>query len=281
VQWLGAQNVLGVDKNANLFPGFGPGLRAALLEETRRFASHVVFDASGSFAELLTADYSFLNAELAAHYGVSGPGGSGLVRTAYGDGRRAGLLGHASVLATQAHSDQTSPIRRGLLVRRHLLCQDLPPPPPDAASVPVVDPAATTRERFAQHTADPACAGCHTVIDPVGFGFEHFDAAGRWRDREGDLPIDASADMNDVEQLGSGSHAPFASLPELAATLAGSEAAPACFVRQVYRFTRGFKETLAERCARETLEARFRASGGDVRELLVDSVLLPDFVERW
>jgi hypothetical protein len=166
LQWLGAEAVTTVDKNPSLYPGFDGPVRQALADETAAFAAHVVFDSSGRFEELFTADYTVLDPVAAGFYGLAAPGGgTGVVQ--YGDGRRSGLLGHASLLAATAHSDQTSPIRRGLFVRRQLLCQDLPPPPANAGGVPDVDPDASTRERFAQHTADPVCAGCHRYTDRV------------------------------------------------------------------------------------------------------------------
>src|SRR5690606_9777345 len=137
------------------------------------------------------ADYTFANADLAEIYGMSGATGSELVRTPWPDGARAGLLGHASVLASYAHSDQSSPILRGLFVRQTLLCQSVGSPPPNAGGVPEVDPSATTRERFRQHTDDDFCRSCHQYIDGVGFGFERFDALGRLRETENGHPIDA------------------------------------------------------------------------------------------
>lgn len=170
-----------------------------MIEETERFALHVIFDGSGRYDELLAADYTFANARLAALYGLDRPSGEAFERVAYADGRRAGLLGHASVLASTAHSDQTSPIRRGLFVRRRLLCQEFPPPPADAGGVPDVDPTASTRERFAQHTEERACASCHRYIDPVGFGLETFGPIGAWREDDGGHPIERGGDMNDVD----------------------------------------------------------------------------------
>jgi len=274
LQWVGGQQVVGVDKRADLFAGFDATTRRSLADETRRFAEHVVYDGTGTFEELVTADYTILDATAARFYGVTGTG-----RVAY-DGRRAGLLGHASILATTAHSDQTSPIRRGLFIRRNLLCEDLPPPPPFAGSVPDVDPNATTRERFAMHTDNPVCAGCHRYIDDVGFGLERFDPVGRWREQENGRPIDASGDLNDVERLGTDTSAPYATLPELARALAASQAAPSCFVRQYLRFSRGLRETLAQRCDRRWIERRFDTSHHDVRELMIQSVLAPSFLER-
>jgi hypothetical protein len=146
--------------------------------------------------------------------------------------------------------------------------------------LPAVDPNATTRDRFAMHSANPTCRNCHHFIDPLGVGLERFDPVGRWRDNENGKSIMAGGDVVDVERLGTGTSAPYQTLPELARALADSTAAQSCFVRQYLRFSRGVRETLAERCARVKLEDKLTASGGDIRELMVQSVLSPDFVER-
>ena len=273
LQWSGGEAVLTGDKRKDLFPGFDDATRAALAKETRAFAASVVFEGSGTLRELLTADYTILDATAAKFYGTAAG------KVSYG-GKRAGLLGHASVLSATAHSDQTSPIRRGLFIRRNLLCQELPPPPPFAGGVPDVDPNATTRERFAMHTKNAVCAGCHRYIDGVGFGLEHFDPVGRWRETEAGKPIDASGNMNDVERLGTGTDAAYSSVPQLAATIADSRAAQSCFTRQYLRFARGMRETLAQRCGRLWLEDKLAAANGNIRELIVQAVLAPDFVVR-
>jgi len=275
LQWIGGQAIATAEKRTDLFPDFDDATRAALADETRNFAADVVFDGSGKLEDLIAGDYTVLDPVAAKFYGVTGTG-----RVSYADGKRAGVLGHASLLATTAHSDQTSPVERGLLIRRNLLCEELPPPPPFGGGLPAVDPNATTRDRFAMHSNVPACRSCHTYIDGVGFGFEGFDAVGRWRATENGKPIDTSGDMNDVERLGTDTGAPYQTVPALARIIAGSQAAPACFVRQYLRFSRGLRETLAERCARLDLNNRFATAGHDVRELMVQSVLTPDFVER-
>jgi hypothetical protein len=277
-QWLGIERLTTTRKRPELFPQFTDHLRASMIRETETFVSRVILE-GGRLRDLFTAGYTFVDAELAALYDMQG-GSSGFERADYPEGQRAGIFGHASILAATAHSDQTSPILRGLFVRERLLCQDLPPPPAFAGGVPEVDPNATTRDRFEQHTADPVCAGCHQYIDDVGFGFERFDAIGAYRETEQGLAIDARGDMNDVEGLGTGVPAPYASLPELAQIVADSRAAPDCFVRQYYRYARGFRESLADRCARQWLEERFAASGYDLRELMVDVAVSPDFVRR-
>jgi hypothetical protein len=144
--------------------------------------------------------------------------------------------------------------------------------------VPKIDPNATTRDRFAQHTANPFCASCHKHIDPVGFGFERFDAMGKLRDTENGKPIDAKGDMTDVEGLGKGTSAPFSDLSTLGKTLGASKAAEACVAKQLYRFTRGVMED--DMCTTRPYEARLAAKGGDIRELLVDLVSSDDFTVR-
>jgi hypothetical protein len=274
-QWLGIESLPELTK-ADAYP-FDPSVRAAMREETRRLVEYVVFDGSHHLDEIFTADYTFANAALAKHYGLAGAG-QDFTKVKYPDGTRAGILGHGSILASTGHSDQTSPIRRGLFVRRRLLCQEFAPPPPNAGSVPKVDPSATTRERFAQHTADPFCKSCHQYIDDVGFGFERFDTVGRARDTEAGKPIDAQGDMNDVEGFGKGTHAPFSTMAELGHVLASSDAAKTCIARQVYRFARGQLDD--DVCQIAPIKQRFFDSGGDLRELLVAVVTDPSFVGR-
>lgn len=279
-QWLGVERLSSMDKNAALYPAWDTALAASMREETRRFVTWVVFDGGHTYGDLLRSTTTFADQDLASLYGVSGVGAGEWAQIQTPSGQRSGLLGQAGILASTAHSDQSSPIRRGLFVRQTLLCQSLGSPPPNAGGVPEVDPDATTRERFAQHTADPGCSSCHQYIDGVGFGFEGFDAIGAWRTLENGVPIDTSGDMNDVEGLGTDSSAPYHSLPELAEILASSDAAPTCFTRQVYRFSRGALEESGGECTVLTLEERFAAAGFDLRELLIAAVTEPDFVLR-
>ena len=277
LQWLGAEGVATAPKNEGMYPSFTPSLRTAVLEESRAFFTHVVFEGKGTLAELLTANYTFANEELARLYGLPGVQGAALRKVPL-DGRRAGILGHASVLAATSHSDQSSPIRRGLFVRRSLLCQDFPPPPANPGGIPKIDPNATTKERFRQHSANEACKSCHQYIDEVGFGFERFDAIGQYRETENGQPIDGVGDMNDVEALGRGTRAPFSSLPELASTLAASESARRCFVQTAQGYTLGDTALGANSCA--TRAGRFAASGGNIRELLLDVLSSPETLVR-
>jgi len=276
--WLDVDRVLTADKRADLYPGFDAATRAALHAETGRFVAHVALADTGRFAELFTANYTFMDALTARHYGHAALDGDAPRRVATDPRRHAGVLGHASVLAATAHSDQTSPIKRGVFVRERLLCQVFGAPPPEAGGLPAVDPSATTRERFRQHTDNDACASCHRYIDDLGFGFEHFDPVGRWRDDDGGKAIDAHGELTDREGFGTGTTAPFDGLPALGALIADSRAARACFVTQVARYAWG--DLVEDPCAVADLQARFEASGGDIRRLLVDVFRQPGFVER-
>jgi len=278
-QWLGIEPVTTTARAAEWDAVFTPAVRAAMREETRRLVTHVTFDASGRFDELFAADYTFANEALADVYALDGVTGDALQWVALDD-RRSGLLGHGAILATTAHSDQTSPIRRGLFVRQRILCQDFPTPPGDAGGVPDVDPDATTRERFAQHSSDPSCNSCHQYIDPVGFGFEHFDPIGAWRAMDGAHPIDAHGDLNDVEGFGTGTSAPFTTLPELAEILTASDAARRCFSRQYRRFVRGAIETRDDRCALAAIDEAFVDADLDILEMMVAVTLDPSFALR-
>ena len=280
-QWLGTENVTGVDKNASLYPAFTDAIRHDMDEEARRFVAHVAFDSTAhAFSALLTSDDTQVNDELAAFYGLPTKGTPGFHTASWPAGTRPGVLGEGAMLATWAHSDQTSPVKRGLFVRRRLLCEDLPPPPPNVGSVPAVDPNSTTRQRFQQHDANEACASCHTYIDHVGFGFEHYDPVGLYRDTENGMPIDASGDMSDVDGLGTNTHATFTTLGGLAQTLGNSPTPTSCFTRQYLRFARGYHETLADRCARGTILDTFHQHGGDIQELMIAVTKSPDFVVR-
>ena len=200
-QWLYLRNLRVAAPNGVLFPTFDDNLREALRRETELFFESQLRD-DRSVVELLTADYTFLNDRLARHYAIPGVYGSHYRRVSYPDDRRAGLLGHGSVLLVTSHPNRTSPVVRGKWVLENLLGAPPPPPPPDIPALSENDEGGeptTVRERMEQHRANPTCAACHAKMDPLGFALENFDAIGRWRsvDREADAPIDPSGTMPD------------------------------------------------------------------------------------
>ena len=200
-QWLYLRNLRTVAPNGTLFPTFDDNLREAFRRETELFFESQV-RADRSVLDLLSADYTFLNDRLARHYGIPGVYGSHYRRVDYPDERRAGLLGHGSILTVTSHPNRTSPVVRGKWLLENLLGAPPPPPPPDVPALAENDEGiapATVRERLEQHRANPTCAACHAKMDPLGFALENFDAVGQWRtaDAEARAPIDASGTLPD------------------------------------------------------------------------------------
>lgn len=273
LQWLGVDAVGEVQKDPEVYPEFTADLAATMREETAAFASAVVLDADGTLATLLTADWTHSdNPELLALYGATLPEGhSAGAPVPLPPGQRAGLLTQASVLSVHAHANQTSPVHRGKLVRENLLCQLIPPPPPNVDDTPPSpDPNATTRERFEQHRADPACAACHDLIDGLGFGFEHYDGIGAWRERDGAGAVDARGWI-----LGTDVDGAFDGVGELAAKLAASDVVGRCLSKQWFRFAHGRAETREDACTIEAVDAAFAESGRDVK-VLIRALVLSD-----
>ncbi|MBX7077811.1 MAG: DUF1592 domain-containing protein [Nannocystaceae bacterium] len=278
LQWFGVDEVEGVEKNADAFPSYSPALAAAMREETAAFATHVVLDDDGLLASLLTAEYTLSDdPDLLALYGATLPPGHVAGEPVpLPAGQRAGLLTQASVMTRHAHVNQTSPVHRGKLVRENLLCQPLPPPPPDVDNTPPSpDPDATTRERFEQHRADPSCAGCHSLIDPIGFTFEHYDGIGAWRDVEAGAPVDASGELTETDVDG-----PVDGAVEMAGQLAQSTIVQQCVARQWFRFAFGRFETDEDTCTNDALDTAFTEANGDVRVLIRQLVLSNAFRYR-
>lgn len=279
-QWLDTTSLLATNKDKVLYPTFTDAVRVGLDAEQRAFVEHVTFDSTHAFGELLAADYVFANDAVARFYGLPSPGSAAPKRLAAGP-ERGGILTLGAVLASHAHSNESSPIKRGKWVRDRLLCQDLPPPPVNADTTPPgLDPSLTTRERFARHTSDPSCRSCHQFIDGVGFAFERYDGVGAHRTEEGGKPIDARGEIKGRESLSNGVAESFDGPKGLAALLAKGDGAPRCFATHWFRFARGMKEGEQEVCASRALGKRFLESGQDIRELLVAVVTQRSFLVR-
>ncbi len=278
MQWLRLDKLAELEKNATAYPTFSPELRAAMAAETARFADHVIRFDDGRLETLLTASYSLLDEPLFALYQLERPADHDpAIPVELDPSQRAGLLTHASVLATHAHADQSSPVHRGVFVRENLLCQPLAPPPPDVDVVPPeLDPNASTRERFERHRSDPSCNGCHSLIDPLGFGFEHYDGIGAFRTDEGGKPIDASGEVV-------GGDAPdntFDGAIELGQRLAQSELVRTCVAQQWFVYGFGRLRGEGDDCSFDQLRTSFAESGHNVRELLLAIVMTDSFRYR-
>ena len=199
-QWLQTRNVWLLTPDANRkFPWFDDNLRSAIVRETELFL-HDQLASDRDMTELLTADSTFLNEQLARHYGISGVYGSHFRRVTLADENRWGLLGKASVLAVTSYPTRTSPTIRGKWLLENILAAPVPPPPPNANTnldESTLGTSTTVREMLEQHRANVVCASCHARMDPLGFSLENFDAVGQWRTMDGDAPINATGVLLD------------------------------------------------------------------------------------
>ena len=202
-QWLMVRNLELHEPDPSIFPEFEDNLRRAMIAETQMFFESQV-RGDRSVLELLRADYTFLNARLARHYGVPGVYGSHFRRVPVSDPARQGLLGHASILTVSSYAHRTSVVLRGKWVLENLLGAPPPPPPPNVPPLEENEPGAapkSLRERMEQHRANPVCASCHAPLDPNGFVLENFDAVGKWRDADGEAAIEAATTLPDGTEI--------------------------------------------------------------------------------
>lgn len=280
-QWLDLDQLEVVPKDEGTFPEFDKGVRAAMRAELNHFIDRVVFEEEGSFGTLLTAPYTFANETLAALYGV--PPGA----TTLDDGfsivtpespARSGILTLGPVIATHSRPNGSSPVHRGLLVRERVLCQELPPPPPGVnAEPPALDPNATARERYRAHSEEQPCLGCHRLIDPIGFAFEHFDGIGRYRETDNGNAIDATGEIVSTEA----SDTTFDGTEALVTHLGTSPDSQGCFVTQWFRYAYAIEEDAQTSCGLDALKDTFVGSDMSVQSLILELTKTPHFTTRF
>ncbi len=270
-QWLFIDVIRDFEPDYALFPDFDEELREAMRTETRMFFEGLL-DADAPVAELLLANYTFLNTRLADHYGLAAPAGAAFARTPVTTAERRGLLGHGGLLSSLSFSTRTSPVRRGAWVLGNLLCSHPPPPPPGVENLPVeTTTGETLREQMERHSNDPACSACHKLMDPIGFGMENYDAIGAWRDTDNAQPVDASGVLPDGTS--------FTGAAELAPILAADPKFTRCVSEKMmtYGLGRG-----VERYDEPQLELLLEELGADFgfRDLITEIVLSPAFRMR-
>ena len=206
-QWLRLQDL---DKNhpdPNYYPNFTDELAQDMKTETITFFNELVRQ-DKSALDLYRADYSYMNEDLARHYGIAGIAGEEFRKVSYPDSTRRGLLGQGSVLVQTSLANRTSPVLRGKWVMEVLLGT---PPPPPPANVPPLDSTSeskngrtlTTRERMEMHRANPTCASCHRFMDPIGLALDNFDVTGKWRLHENGSPLDTHGTFYDGSPVSS------------------------------------------------------------------------------
>ncbi|MFV8753680.1 DUF1592 domain-containing protein [Nannocystaceae bacterium ST9] len=231
-QWLELEQLVSLARDPAVYPDYvAATMPGAMLREADRFLAELTWNEDATIADLYAADHTWVDATGAALYGLE-VAGDELVRVELPP-ERLGLLTLPGVLTVTSKFSQTSPVYRGAFVIRELLCGTLASPPGNVdVTPPALDPSLTTRERWAAHSSDPACSGCHARLDPVGFALEEFDAIGRHRTEEYGKPIDASGGLPDLGAA-DGSLVGGVALAEL---IADSDEAATCFARQWFRF---------------------------------------------
>jgi hypothetical protein len=229
-QWLGIDTISALTKDPTVYPGFSPLRAAEMGEETTTFLQNVLFKNPGTFTDLFTASYTFANADLAAFYGVDPPAND-WDKVQLDPSQRSGILTQASLLATMAKDRQTDPVRRGKFILNQILCQTIPSPTPAIVALfQPMDTSQTMRVQFEQHRDDPICATCHSLIDPLGLPFEHYDGTGAWRDTDRGMDLDVTGALEGV---------PFDGIPELSQLIVGNPETRACYATQWFRFANG------------------------------------------
>ena len=286
-QWLRFDRILTASKDRRKHPSFTRETAVAMTEEAKLFVNDLVWN-DRNFMDLFTAPYGYVNGELASIYGVPAPAQEFGKVDFPAASERAGILGQALFLASTAKPDESSPTARGLFVREQFLCQHVPDPPAGVnTNLPPfsADRPQTNRERLSEHVTNPGCAACHSLIDPIGFGFEKFDAVGARRDKfvlnapgrtredrgktvkAWELEIDSTGFVAGVAA------SQFSSPARLGAVLAQSAQCQECIAKQYFRYTYGRTETAADRPVIRKMTDDFRRSQYRFKTLILSLML--------
>lgn len=261
-QWLYFRGLDDVFRDAHRYPQFDDALRASMSAAIRRrFAEFL--RPGRDLRELLTGTTAHVDPLLADLYNIDPPADD-FARVDLADHRRRGLLTEPALLTVLSHPFASSPARRGRFVLEQLLCTSPGAPPPSAFEQRTEGGAATARERAEQHRADPACAGCHAFLDPIGLSFEHFDAIGAWRGSESGELIDSAGELPTGER--------FADVRELAAIIADDPRFSRCVVEKLLIYTLGRALEPADDLTLDSLHSHFIESNHDLVELLIAAV---------
>jgi hypothetical protein len=253
----------GVMKDPTLYPQWTAGnsaLPAAMKGQAQAFFGNLLAQ-GGKLNDFLTSPTVFVNDELASFYGTTASDATFTTFTPPA-GQASGVLTLPALLSLMAKPDSSWPIYRGKFVREALFCQDLPSPPPNVPKPPDVQPGVSTRERLSQHETDPACKSCHSLMDPIGFGFEAFDAIGHFRTTDGNQPVDASGDIIQTDVDGA-----FNGVAELGQKLAQSTMVRQCVARQWFRFGTGRYEQSMDGCSMKSIIDAFTTAGSSLNVL--------------
>ena len=259
------------NKDKTLYPTFTTTLRDAMQTELERRIDDMVFTAKGDYLSLLESKTTFVNNELATYYGLPTMATDAWRKVNLPDSPpRVGLLGAGAILAAKGLPSRTSPTERGKFINNALLCRSIPPPPNNVPPLPDVTdaPNTTVRQRLTMHRTAPACASCHSLMDPIGFGMETFDTGAKYRTTDDGQPIDATGELDGM---------PFNGLAELASVLHKEAVAGPCVVSKLYTYLQGRDINDKDASALDTLATHFASGGNHVNELLLELVSSDSF----
>jgi hypothetical protein len=275
-QWLQLRNLKSSSPDSTEFPTFDEDLRSAMQEETELTFAYVLRE-NRSVIDLLDCNYSFVNDRLAEHYGIKDVRGPAFRKITFSDHNRGGLLTQGSVLTLTSNPTRTSPVKRGKWVLENLLGSPPPPPPPNVPELKDAkhDPLqGTLRQRLEQHRENPACAGCHARMDPIGFGLENFNGIGQWRAKDGESPVDSSGELVTGED--------FRGPAELKRILAASkrDEFTQCLTRKMLTYALGRGLETYDKCAVDAITKELRQENYRMSALILAIVQSTPFQMR-
>lgn len=272
-QWLWSNQVEDAAPSASVYKDVTGATKQAMRLQTEAFFEHFLRNDVSALG-LMGSDFTFVNDDLATHYGLPQPGSASLQRVALTAKERGSLLGHGSVLMVTSFPTRTSPVKRGAWVLANLLCQEPPAPPPGVEALPIPEtPTGSLRERTEQHRTMPLCQGCHGAMDPIGFGLESFDGVGRARTTDtGGFPIDASGTLPDGRS--------FTGPAELTDVLKNDPAFTHCLSEKLFTYGLGRAPTPKEHCQVQALDADFATRGHRLSGLVHSLVQHRSFTHR-
>jgi Protein of unknown function (DUF1592)/Protein of unknown function (DUF1588)/Protein of unknown function (DUF1595)/Protein of unknown function (DUF1585)/Protein of unknown function (DUF1587) len=278
-QWLGTDAYTNIARNPEDFPAFVAGIGESLKEEARRFVSSITFDRDLGLYALLNDNQAFVNADLAKVYGLTGTFGADFMAVQLEPTERAGLLTRAGFLAQNAHATSSAPILRGAQVLKRFLCYQFPPPPAGASTTPLPafsDTVRTGRDQVTKLTESANCAGCHhSVINPMGFAFEAYDAVGQYRTQDRGFPVDLRGSF----ALGTTTMA-FDGAIEASKKIAESEEARTCYATNLLRYAYARLNADADNCEIQDLAKGMSDATYGTKKLLADLAQSPSFQYR-
>jgi hypothetical protein len=272
-QWLFVRELAGSAPSAMVYPSFDDSLRTAMAQETSLFFNEFL-TGDHDFLDMLDANFTFVNGRLAQHYGLSGVTGSSFQMVSLTGSQRAGLLGQASILTVTSTPNRPSIPKRGKFVLSEILCAPPPDPPPGIPTLPAMaSPGQTERQALVQVTSSsPVCNSCHSQLNPLGFGLEHFDGIGAYRLTDNGQPIDATGNLPDGTS--------FDGSVQMASVLKANPAVATCLAQKLFSYALGREPTASDGSTLAAFVAQAASNGNRLHDLVVAIASDSTFVTR-